>query len=144
VVFVGSGPLRSAIRNWQIECPDVPIVITDFVQPSGIPKFYAIADVFVMPTLDDNWSLVSLEAAVAGVPQLSSPYNGSASDLLYDQRVGRVVDPLKTEELVSALRDCVQSAPSRLPDELVRQFSAYYSPEQVALRAWKSLENALA
>ena len=143
VVFVGSGPLESVLRSWQVEHPDIPTLISDFVQPQELPKFYAIADVLVMPTLEDNWSLVALEAAVAGVPQLFSVYNGCTSDLLWDERVGCVVDPLKVGELASALEDYVHGPLPRLPDELVQWFAGHYGPEQVAARARASLQKAL-
>ena len=98
---------------------------------------------FVLPTLDDVWGVVALEALVARLPQLFSPYAGCTSDLLCDERIGRVVNPLKTEELAAALSDYVHNPPSRLPDELARRFGAHYSPEQTALRAWKSLSKVL-
>ncbi len=142
-IFVGSGPLESALRSWRLKHPDIPILISSFVQPYDLPKFYALADVFVMPTLDDVWGLVALEAAVARLPQLFSVYSGCTSDLLRDERMGRAVDPLRVEKLASALRDCIRYPPPRLPDELVRRFVAYYSPGQTAARAWESLEKVL-
>jgi glycosyltransferase involved in cell wall biosynthesis len=142
-VFVGSGPLEGALRSWQFEHPDVPVLINNFVQQHELPKFYAAADVFVLPTLDDVWGVVALEALVAGLPQLFSPYAGCTSDLLRDERIGRIVDPLKAEELAAALSDYIHNPPSRLPDELVRRFEAHYSPEQTALRAWESLSKVL-
>jgi glycosyltransferase involved in cell wall biosynthesis len=142
-VFVGNGPLETILRNWQLEHPDIPMLISSFVQPHELPRFYASADVFVLPTLDDNWSLVTLEAAVAGLPQLFSVYNGCTSELLCDERMGRAIDPLKTEEFASALKNYVDEPPPRLPDGLIWRFVDYYHPEQLAARAWESIRKAV-
>jgi glycosyltransferase involved in cell wall biosynthesis len=139
VVFVGNGPLEGILRSWQLEHPNIPMLISSFVQPNELPKFYAAADVFVLPTLDDNWSLVSLEAAVTGLPQLFSVYNGCKSELLSDERMGSVIDPLQVENFAIALEKYVHHPPARLPEELVQFFVDYYSPKQQAARAWESI-----
>ncbi len=46
------------------------------VNYSEIYKFYAISDVFILPTLQDNWSLVVPEAMACGLPIATSIYNG--------------------------------------------------------------------
>jgi glycosyltransferase involved in cell wall biosynthesis len=142
-VFVGSGPLESALRSWQLEHPDIPVLINNFVQRHELPKFYAAADVFVLPSLEEIWGAVALEALAAGLPQLFSPYAGNTTDLLHDERLGRIVDPLKVQEFATALSDCVQNPPPRLTDELVQPFVDYYSPEQTAIRAWESISKLL-
>lgn len=142
-VFVGSGPLDGKLRDWRAEHPDVPVVASGFVQPDELPKFYAIGDVFVLPTLDDNWSLVVLEAAAAGLPQLFSVYNGGTSDLLSDERMGRAIDPFKTPQFVANLEHYVRNPPARLPDEQVRRLVDYYGPQRLAERSWRSVEKAL-
>ena len=45
----------------------------DYMQ---VHKYYAIADVFILPTLTDNWSLVIPEAMSCGLPVSTSIYNG--------------------------------------------------------------------
>lgn len=142
-VFVGSGSMESFLHNWRAQHPDVPVIISNFVQPHELPKFYAIADVFVMPTLEDVWGLVSLEAVVAGVPQIFSVYGGCTPDLLRDKRMGCAINPLNAEEFASALKDYIKAPPPRLPEKLSQQFVEYYSPTQLAARAWKSIQKLL-
>lgn len=45
-------------------------------------KYYGIADVFVLPTLEDNWSLVVPEAMSCGLPVATSIYNGCHPELV--------------------------------------------------------------
>jgi glycosyltransferase involved in cell wall biosynthesis len=142
-VFVGSGPLEEALRAWSARHPEIPVVLPGFTQSAHMPQFYALADVFVMPTLEDNWSLVALEAAVAGLPQLFSRYNGCASDLATDGASGRVIDPLRIDAFAAALHQAVENPPPRLPLALSNQLLDYYGPEAAARRAHASVQAVL-
>jgi glycosyltransferase involved in cell wall biosynthesis len=87
--------------------------------------------------------MVILEATVSGLPQIFSVYSGATHDLLHDERMGRMVDPLDVDQLALALQDYVENAPPRLPDELVRSFVEHYSPERVAARWWSCFKKVL-
>lgn len=65
-------------------------------------KYYAIADVFILPTLEDNWSLVVPEAMSCGLPVATSIYNGCAPELVKKDINGIVFDPLSQESLINA------------------------------------------
>ena len=58
VLIVGEGPSGADVDDWATAHPKVPVARTGFVQPDGLPKFYAAADVFVMPSLQDVWGFV--------------------------------------------------------------------------------------
>lgn len=66
-------------------------------------KFYAISDVFVIPTLEDNWCLVVPEAMSCGMPVACSKYNGGAVDLIKNGENGLVFDPLDPDSMETAL-----------------------------------------
>ncbi len=64
-----------------------------------IEELYAAADAFVLPTLYDSFANVTLEAAAAGLPVLTSRQNG-ASELIEDGRSGLIVnDPVDFSEM---------------------------------------------
>jgi len=142
-VFVGSGPLEAQLSAWRDRHPEIPLVLTGFVQSDVLPRYYALSDVFVMPTLEDNWSLVALEAAVAGLPQVFSRYNGCSADLCAYGSAGLVVDPLRVQAFADTLRAYVETPPPRLPDALCERFLDYYGPDRVAERAHASVLAAL-
>jgi len=56
-----------------------------------IEKVYAIADVFVLPTIYDPFSNATLEAMASGLPVITTSYNG-ASELIEDGAEGFVVE----------------------------------------------------
>jgi glycosyltransferase involved in cell wall biosynthesis len=139
IVFLGDGVERLLIEQWASDHPEFRIVILGFRQPDQVPRFYAAADVFVMPTLDDNWSLVALEAAVAGLPQIFSCYNGATNDLIRRRAAGLVVDPLDASAFSGALNQFLDAKPSRVSDEVTSSLISYYSPEACAARAMVSV-----
>ena len=73
------------------------------VEYETIYKYYAIADVFIMPTIEDNWSLVVPEAMACGLPVSTSIYNGCHTELVHKDENGITFDPYKEETLIEAL-----------------------------------------
>lgn len=68
-----------------------------------VHKYYAIADVFVLPTLTDNWSLVIPEAMSCGLPVSTSIYNGCHPELVKKDVNGITFDAFKQESILEAL-----------------------------------------
>jgi glycosyltransferase involved in cell wall biosynthesis len=142
-MFVGTGGLEADLQKWSNDHPEICVNIAGFVQPKELPSFLCAADVFVLPTLDDNWALAPLEALAAGIPQLFSVYNGSTADLLLPSITGRRVNPIKTEEFALTIKQWIESPPERLQSEQIAALLEYYSSEAMARRAIISLENAI-
>ncbi|MDC3070896.1 glycosyltransferase [Bacteroidota bacterium] len=65
------------------------------VDYSEVATFYAVADIFIIPTLEDNWSLVVPEAMSCSLPIICSKYNGCWPELVKKEN-GWVFDPLDT------------------------------------------------
>lgn len=55
--------------------------------------YYAMSDVVVMPTLEDNWSLVVPEAMSCGKPVMTTIYNGCHVELINQGGNGYRYDP---------------------------------------------------
>lgn len=68
-----------------------------FVQPELLYKYYAAADIFFLPSLEDEWGIVLNEALASGLPVLASKYAAATRDLVQDERNGKVFDPLSIE-----------------------------------------------
>jgi len=71
VIFVvaGSGPLASEIRGSNIRCVGA-------VPQDVIPRYFAAADVFLMPSEEEGFPHVLLEAMAIGVPIVASDVGG--------------------------------------------------------------------
>jgi len=79
------------------------IVFTGPVCYDDIYKYYGIADVLIIPTLEDNWSLVVPEAMACGLPVATSIYNGCYPELCNEGINGKTFDPFQREEVIDTL-----------------------------------------
>jgi glycosyltransferase involved in cell wall biosynthesis len=106
LVLAGDGPERawieSAVRTRQL----ANVALAGSIPYDQIAQYYAIADVLVMPTLEDNWSLVVPEAMSCGLPIVCSCYNGCWPELVRENENGWVFDPLNAGEFAQVLLAC--------------------------------------
>ena len=70
---------------------------------AALEEEYRCANVFVLPTKDDCFGLVLLEAMCAGVPIVASKYADGAYDIVEEGRNGFIVDPYSPMELAQAI-----------------------------------------
>lgn len=101
LLLVGDGP---ELQTYKEICENLDsVVFIGGIDYSQIYKYYVISDVFVIPTLEDNWSLVVPEAMACGLPIACSVYNGCYPELVLKDVNGITFDPLNIESIVSAL-----------------------------------------
>lgn len=102
LLLVGDGP---ELQKFKEEFnSDNSVIFTGGIDYSMIYKFYAISDVFIIPTLEDNWSLVVPEAMACGLPVACSIYNGCHPELVHKDVNGTTFDPLAQESITDALQ----------------------------------------
>ncbi|MGQ0633592.1 MAG: glycosyltransferase [Planctomycetaceae bacterium] len=105
LVIVGDGPMREAweahARNLKV---DARVRFVGFVEPGDIPPWYAAADVFVLPSIDETWSVVALEALASGLPIVITDLVGCGPDVINDPRVGSIVPVGDSVALGAAIR----------------------------------------
>lgn len=82
--------------------------VTSIHLEGGVPyddiyKYYAIADVYFLPTIEDNWSLVVPEAMACGLPVATSIYNGCHVELIHEGENGITFDTFNQDSMVKAL-----------------------------------------
>jgi glycosyltransferase involved in cell wall biosynthesis len=76
-VIVGDGPLHSQLRDLSRRLGvDKQVHFVGAVPSSELPKFYAEAKVFVIPSLAEGLPLVGLEAMASGLPLIGSRIAG--------------------------------------------------------------------
>lgn len=103
LVIAGDGPLRS-----QLEALSSQLGVRDFVHFMGtVPHddmrtVYAMADVFVRPSLSEGLGSAFLEAMSAGVPVVGSRVGGIA-DFLEHEQTGLVCDPSNPFDIASQI-----------------------------------------
>lgn len=66
-------------------------------------KHYGDSDLFVLPTREDCFALVLLEAMCAGLPIVCSKYADGAYDLIEDGKNGLMIDPYEEQSFAGAM-----------------------------------------
>ena len=102
LLIVGTGPLFEQYAKVFCNCKSIKLVGN--IDYDSIYRYYSIADVFVMPTLEDNWSLVVPEAMACGLPIACSIYNGCYPELVFEGINGKLFDPLREETIIETLK----------------------------------------
>jgi glycosyltransferase involved in cell wall biosynthesis len=154
LVVLGDGPDGAKFKDLARRKAINNVVFVGAIDYSSIALYYAIADCFVMPTLEDNWSLVVPEAMSCGLPILCSIYNGCWPELVLPDDNGWVFDPLQRQSIVDTLRRAVQSRDrfekmGRRSKEIVAQHSpehaanAILSTCELAVSNWGGVRNAI-
>lgn len=106
LLLVGGGPQETEYRAYCAETDPDNVHFVGAVDYDLLPMYYRCADIFVMPTLEDNWSLVVPEAMACSLPILCSKYNGCWPELVRPEN-GWVFDPLDVSDTVNVLALCL-------------------------------------
>lgn len=103
LLLVGSGSHEDEYKELAADCPSIRFI--GQIDYDSIHRYYAVSDVFVIPTLEDNWSLVVPEAMACGLPVACSIYNGCHPELVHSGVNGFTFDPLDIDSTAAALHN---------------------------------------
>lgn len=95
------------------------VVFTGHVSREELPDYFALADVFAMPSTGEGFGIVFLEAAAAGLPVIGGDRDGSL-DALADGQIGKALDPDNVEQLSSAICQALEGGRSIQPRAVSR------------------------
>lgn len=104
LVYVGDGPLRSKLEACVRESRIQNVHFMGFQNQTELPQFYAIADVFVLPSGFEPWGLVVNEAMCFGLPVIVSDQVGAGGDLVRERINGFVYPAGDVEILANRMR----------------------------------------
>lgn len=113
LVFVGSGELESSLKEYASQHGVADVYFAGFQNQSDLPRFYAVSDVFVLPSEDEPWGLVINEVMCAGVPVVASEEIGAVPDLVRDGYNGFTYPAGNVEQLAAHLRNLIANADTR-------------------------------
>lgn len=93
LLLLGDGPEEGALR---LECKQRQlknVVFAGFKQKTELPRYYALADAFVFPTLGDPYGLVVDEAMICSLPVISTSSAGEIRARIEHGVNGYIVPP---------------------------------------------------
>lgn len=95
--LLGDGDQKEEILKY-IHQEKLNVAITGFVKQSEVIRYYAAADLFVLPSIKDPSPLSPIEACAAGLPLLVSSRIGNLEDVLENNVNGWHFDPISEIE----------------------------------------------
>ncbi len=113
LLLVGDGPEEAKLRQTCAERGIRNVVFAGFRQKTDLPRYYALADVFVFPTLGDPYGLVVDEAMACGLPVISTSAAGEIRDRVEVGVNGYTVPPEDSAALACAMHTLAQDAALR-------------------------------
>ena len=133
LLIVGDGLQRQKLEEFvSINGLEHQVRLIGTVEYEQMGNYYQQTDVFVFPTLEDVWGLVTVEAMMFGKPILCSQYAGTA-EMVADGENGYIFNPHDTErlaELMSKFIDCPDLIATM--GEKSRQIMSNHKPEAVS------------
>jgi glycosyltransferase involved in cell wall biosynthesis len=111
--IVGYGPVEKEVlraehpSNLEVRCSGTAM-------SEALPRVYASADVFVLPTLSDEWGMVVNEAMASGLPVLGSVYSQAVEELVEDGVSGWTFAPDRQNEVDTAIARAANASDSEI------------------------------
>jgi len=104
------------------------VMFAGMIAPEELADYYRLADAFVLPSIQEGFGIVFLEAAASGLRSIGGNRDGSV-DALADGAIGVAIDPANPQELMRAIGDALAG---RGPDPCeVRRFARENFTRQV-------------
>ena len=113
LLLVGDGPDEAKLRLTCAERGIRNVVFAGFQQKPELPRYYALADVFVFPTLGDPYGLVVDEAMACGLPIISTSAAGEIRDRIEEGGNGYIVPPEDSAALAGTMHTLAEDATLR-------------------------------
>ena len=90
--FVGDGEQKSVLKSYVNKNQIKNVHFVGFRNQTELPQYYAIADIFVLPSGEgETWGLVVNEAMCFGLPVIISDVVGCGPDLVEKEKNGLII-----------------------------------------------------
>ncbi len=100
------------------------VIFAGQVMDAELAAHFNLADIFIMPSENEGFGLVFIEAMFYGIPVIAGNVDGSV-DALCDGELGLLVNPNNKTEIINAVKKILDNRPGYLPDQqkLMEHFS---------------------
>lgn len=113
LVFVGEGVLRQALQRQIARLRLSSARLVGFKNQAELPRYYAMADLFVLPSAYEPWGIAINEAMCAGLPIVSTHQVAAAADLVREGQNGYLYEAGDVGTLSRLLQQLVSDASLR-------------------------------
>ncbi len=103
LLFVGAGEEEDNLKRYVSKNKIDNVYLLGFLNQSELPDVFAIADIFVLPAINEQWGLIINEAMCAGLPIITTDVVGAAPDLVKDGINGFIFKACDVNQLAEKL-----------------------------------------
>ena len=142
LVLVGEGRDRRKYEGFCKKQGLCNVFFEGFKQQEDLPFYYGLADVFVLPSLQEEWGLVLNEAAASGLPLIGTTVSGAAFDLIEDGKNGYCVPAGDAESLKTRIIQILTDSQLKIAmGRLSASKSQEFSPSRCAKGFFQAILN---
>jgi glycosyltransferase involved in cell wall biosynthesis len=136
LVLVGDGNDRTEFEEMVKNLELTNVIFTGYVPHAKIAKYYAIGDIFVLPSYKDVWGLVVNEAMVCGLPIVTTHEVGAWRDLVQSKKNGFVIKSRDADALTAVLIDLcndqnLRRSMGQYSHQLIQQWDIHHALKSV-------------
>lgn len=114
LLYVGDGILRGELENYVKNYNLQNVHFIGFKNQNELPKYYAMADIFVLPSgIGETWGLVVNEAMCFGLPVIVSDIVGCGRNLVKNGENGYIFSLGDIEKLSEYLKELINNSKQR-------------------------------
>ena len=114
-----------------------------YLSQDKLKKEYARSSIFVLPTREDCFALVILEAMCAGLPVICSQYADGAYDLIKEGKNGFIADPYDTKKFAARIQELLaEPVKAKRMGDCSRNYLDRFRFEEVSRGVKDALERA--
>ena len=99
-IYIIGGKAASSYTEYVEQHKLSNVYFVDFMSKENLKKWYALADVFVLPTRSDIWGLVINEAMAAGLPVVTTDMCMAGLEMVTDDINGYIV-PIENSTILA-------------------------------------------
>jgi glycosyltransferase involved in cell wall biosynthesis len=113
------------------------IILTGFILEDELPAHFLMSDLYIMPSNEEGFGLVFIEAMHYGLPVIAGNADGSV-DALDHGSLGTLVDPGNIQHIQQGILKAIEQKGKNIPDRSIlnKKFSF-----QTYKNQWHSLLN---
>lgn len=108
LILVGDGILNVEIRDLVSRSNLRGVHLPGYIDYSDLPKYFALADVFVHPAVREPWGVSVNEAMVCGLPVIAADSVGAGVDLIEPGQTGAVFAASNSDALAHEIEHLVR------------------------------------
>jgi glycosyltransferase involved in cell wall biosynthesis len=94
------------------------VKIAGFISDSDLKDYFLMSDLYVMPSYNEGFGIVFIEAMYHGLPVIAGNQDGSV-DALLKGNLGTLIDPMDIVSLKNAIKDNFENSKNEKVDKAV-------------------------